>query len=165
MFDIADNRNAQRFERVFVLTDGKHVQHRLGRVSVLTVTTGAVGVDFAYFGTFGQCDHAKGRAAAVTLVDHVEVAHLKDLQGQQTAGVQHSAQRKQRHKKIATKDEMASTHTSQHWQLQLFPEQEAQVFESLQPFIISGIYRQSVIQFNKPNLIISMPIQQVKLEG
>jgi hypothetical protein len=59
---------------------------------------------------------------------------------------------------------MTSPHPSQHWQLQLFPQKEAQVFESLQPFIISGIHRQSVIQFNKPNLIISMPIAQQLLQ-
>jgi hypothetical protein len=49
----------------------------------------------AHFRAFGQRHHAKRRACLVAFADHVEVAHLKDAQRQDTARKQHRAQREQ----------------------------------------------------------------------
>lgn len=61
-----------------------------------TVATGCLWVGSAHLRTLRERHHAKGRASLVAFAHQIEVTHLKDLQLQAAAGVEHRVQREQR---------------------------------------------------------------------
>ena len=81
--------------RAAQLGNARQRAHRKENFLGKTVTARLVAGGLAYFTALVQRHHAKWRAGFETLANHVEVAHLKNLQRQVAGRKQHCAQREQ----------------------------------------------------------------------